>query len=73
MKAKSRAPGMLTTTEVAVFLHVHPNTVRQWANRGLLHAYRLGPRGDRRFRWEEVETFMDGHKQKSAYLSWTRQ
>jgi excisionase family DNA binding protein len=69
MKVKSRASGMLTTTEVAFFLHVHPNTVRQWANRGLIHAYRLGPRGDRRFRWEEVESFMNGHKQKSEYLT----
>jgi excisionase family DNA binding protein len=73
MKVKSRASGMLTTTEVAVFLHVHPNTVRQWANRGLIHAYRLGPRGDRRFRWEEVERFMNGHKQKSQYLTWPQQ
>ena len=49
---------MLTTTEVAHFLHVHPNTVRQWANRELLHAYRLGTRGDRRFKPEEVDNFL---------------
>lgn len=70
MKVKLRHPGMLTTTEVASLLHVHPNTVRQWANKGLIHAYRLGPRGDRRFKWEELERFMDGHKHKSAHLSW---
>ena len=39
---------MLTTTEVADLLHVHPNTVRQWSNNGLLRVFRLGPRGDRR-------------------------
>jgi len=50
--------GMLTTTEVAELLGVHPNTVRQWANKGLLYAYRLGPRGDRRFKHEDVENFI---------------
>ncbi|RLC73703.1 MAG: DNA-binding protein [Chloroflexi bacterium] len=45
---------MLTTTEVANFLCLHPNTVRKWADRGLLRAVRLGPRRDRRFPPEEI-------------------
>ena len=49
---------MLTTAEVAKLLRVHPNTVRQWTNKRLLCAYRLGPRGDRRFKREEVESFL---------------
>ena len=49
---------LLTTSEVAQLLRVHPNTVRQWANKGLLHAYRLGPRRDRRFRREDVDAFI---------------
>lgn len=55
---------MLTTTEVAHLLHVHPNTVRHWANKGLLPVYRLGTRGDRRFRLKEVEDFIksDNHE-----------
>ena len=56
---------MLTTTEVAHLLHVHPNTVRQWANKGLLPTYRLGTRGDRRFKREEVETFIKLNSLKS--------
>ena len=54
---------MLTTTEVAQLLHVHPNTVRHWANRGLLPVYRLGTRGDRRFKQEDVDNFIkpNGH------------
>ncbi len=61
MEAIARKPTnsrMLTTTEVAHLLHVHPNTVRQWANREFLHAYRLGTRGDRRFKWEDVDSFL---------------
>ena len=56
---------MLTTTEVAHLLHVHPNTVRHWANNELLHAYRLGTRGDRRFKREEVDDFLRGNGSQS--------
>jgi len=56
---------MLTTTEVAHLLHVHPNSVRHWANKGLLPVYRLGTRGDRRFKREEVKTFISPNSHKS--------
>ena len=65
MEVKRRNSGMLTTTEVAHLLHVHPNTVRHWANKGLLPVYRLGTRGDRRFKWKEVETFIEPTSHKS--------
>ncbi|HUS04335.1 MAG TPA: helix-turn-helix domain-containing protein [Dehalococcoidia bacterium] len=66
MKTVMNNSRMLTTTEVARFLHVHPNTVRQWANRELIHAYRLGTRGDRRFEREEVDNFLS----KNNLQSW---
>jgi excisionase family DNA binding protein len=40
---------MLTTNEVAHLLNVHINTVRRWSNSGILRAYRICARGDRRF------------------------
>jgi len=46
---------MLTPGEVAHMLGVHVNTVRRWSNRGVLEAYYIGPRGDRRFRRRDVE------------------
>ena len=52
---------MLTTAEVARLLHVHPNTVRQWSNKGMIRAYRLGTRGDRRFDRKDIERFI-GHE-----------
>ncbi|MCR4394797.1 MAG: helix-turn-helix domain-containing protein [Dehalococcoidales bacterium] len=50
---------MLTVREVAHLLHVHSNTVRRWSDRGLLKAYRITSRGDRRFRKEDVLRFLE--------------
>lgn len=50
--------GMLTISEVAHLLSVHINTVRRWSNQGILKAYRIGSRGDRRFRQEDVANFL---------------
>ena len=48
---------ILTTGDVAQHLSVPPNTVRYWADKGVLASYRIGPRGDRRFRREDVDNF----------------
>ena len=48
---------MLTTSEVAQMLSVHINTVRRWSNQGVLKSYRIGSRGDRRFRKEDIDNF----------------
>jgi excisionase family DNA binding protein len=45
---------MLTTNEVARLLNVHINTVRRWSNTGVLRAYRICARGDRRFKRIDV-------------------
>ncbi len=45
---------MLTTGEVAHLFEVHPNTVRRWSDKGIIKADRIGPRGDRRFRRDDV-------------------
>ena len=45
---------MLTVNEVARIFDVHPSTVRRWSSKGILNAHRIGPRGDRRFRRDDV-------------------
>ena len=49
---------MLTTSDVARLLNVHINTIRRWSNQGVIKAYRIGSRGDRRFRQEDVSSFL---------------
>ena len=57
---------MLTTSEVAAILNVHINTIRRWSNQGTLKAYQLGPRGDRRFRREDIDEFLAGHRNHTS-------
>ena len=57
MKRRIRGNALLTPTDVAHLLSVHINTVRRWSNSGLLNSYRIGPRGDRRFRREDIAQF----------------
>jgi excisionase family DNA binding protein len=49
---------MLTASELARLLNVHINTVRRWSNRGILKVYRIGPRRDRRFSKEDIDSFL---------------
>lgn len=49
---------MLTVSEVAHMLHVHPNTIRLWSKIGVLKSYRIGKRRDFRFNIADVETFL---------------
>jgi two-component system sensor histidine kinase/response regulator len=50
---------MLTVAEVAYALHVHPTTVRKWEKLGQLKSYRLGVRGNVRFKAEDISLFAD--------------
>ena len=49
---------MVTVSEAALMLSAHPNSVRRWADMGLLPAYRIGRRGDRRFKLEDIYEFL---------------
>lgn len=49
---------MLTVSEVAHLLHVHPNTIRLWSKIGVIKAYRVGKRRDYRFSVTDVRAFL---------------
>lgn len=50
---------MLTARQVADFLQVSISTVRRWSDKGMLKFYRVGSRGDRRYRRQDVLRFLD--------------
>lgn len=45
---------LLTVGDVADILQLHPNTIRHWADWGYLPSFRIGPRRDRRFLYQDV-------------------
>lgn len=51
---------VLKPGEVAQLLGIHRNTVRRWSNAGRLKAFRISPRGDRRFLRSEIDRFIQG-------------
>ena len=58
---------MLTVSEVARILHVHPNTLRRWADKGIIRAYSITSRGDRRFMPKDIEQFLAEMKTQNQY------
>jgi len=49
---------MLRTGEACRILCIHSNTLRRWSEQGIVKAYRIGPRGDRRFRRDDVAALL---------------
>jgi excisionase family DNA binding protein len=50
---------LLTLSEAAQVLNVHISTLRRWSNLGLIATYRIGPRGDRRFKIEDIQRILE--------------
>jgi excisionase family DNA binding protein len=51
---------LLTVRQASQLLNVHPNTIRRWSDQGIMKSYRIGPRGDRRFKWEDINRLIAG-------------
>ena len=58
MTVDLNSANLLTVGQVARLLHIHPNTVRRWSNKGILESYRISKRGDRRFKKEDVNQLL---------------
>jgi len=65
MARRNGSYGLLTARQVARLLNVHVNTVRRWNDRGILKAYRIGPRGDRRFNKADIDMFLAANAESS--------
>lgn len=57
---------MLKPREVATWLGVHVNTVKRMSNRGDFPTYRVGQRGDRRYRPSDIEAYLTRRSQPDA-------
>ena len=51
---KEQVPQLLTLKQACEILQCHPNTLRDWDKKGILKAVRIGQRGDRRYRKEDI-------------------
>jgi excisionase family DNA binding protein len=49
---------LLTTSQAAKILNVHTNTIRRWSDSKILTTFRIGSRGDRRYRLKDVRQLL---------------
>lgn len=54
-----KEPEYLTLQQACELLQVHPNTLRNWDNKGVLKAHRIGIRGIRRYKRADLIQFME--------------
>jgi len=64
MSNKSDIPNLITLKEASAILKVHENTLRQWDNKGILKAIRLGIKKVRKYRQIDIENFIKNHESK---------
>lgn len=58
MTKDTEIPELITLKEACEILKVHPNTLRQWDNKGILKAVRLGVKKVRKYRKTDIEKFI---------------
>jgi type I restriction enzyme M protein len=52
-------PELLTISQVAEIFSIHPDTLRNWEKDGTLVPLRVGKRGDRKYRPQDIEAITD--------------
>ncbi|HUD19238.1 MAG TPA: type I restriction-modification system subunit M [Patescibacteria group bacterium] len=57
-KKLEETPELLTIGQVAELFKIHPDTLRNWEKSGELVPLRVGPRKDRRYRKQDIETIV---------------
>ena len=64
---------LLRVGQAARLLYVHDNTLRRWADLGIVSAYRISSRGDRRFSRNEVVSLLERVRSNGGRLLEGRQ
>ncbi len=62
--SKNNVPQLLTISDVAKKLKVHPNTLRSWDESGVLPAVKFGDKKIRRYKHEDIVKFINSSKNK---------
>lgn len=70
MVSDNQIQPMLPVRDVARLLNMHGNTVRRWSDRGILTAYRINERGDRRYRQEDIARILLELKANKGSPKW---
>jgi excisionase family DNA binding protein len=65
MAIENLTSNMFTVSETARLLHVHPNTLRRWADKGIIKSYCITSRGDRRFKSDDINQFLSDMNDKN--------
>lgn len=58
-KKLEELPELLTIGQVSEIFKIHPDTLRNWEKVGKLTPLRVGPRQDRKYRKEDIQTLID--------------
>ena len=58
--------GLMTLDEAAAYLGVAKITLRRWTRKGELPCVRIGKRGDRRFRQDDLDAYIHGNASHAA-------
>jgi len=61
-KKNTTLPKLLTIRQAAEILNVHVETLRRWDKSGKLIAFRVNERGDRRYKPENIENYLNKKK-----------
>lgn len=63
---------LLTIQEAAKMLGIRPVTLRKWDREGKLKAIRIGSRGDRKYRKQDLDEFINNPRKKIVWQEYIR-
>lgn len=62
----NKLPELITLSKAAEILKVHPNTLRAWDKKGILVAVRIGEKGIRKYKKEDIIKLINKSSQRKV-------